>query len=588
VLSIDTFEMIAALDPWFRNDLVPSLPDGTLVVIASRELPDQWRLDPGLAGLVEVIGLRNLSPDESCELLARRGVDESRRSALSAATHGHPLALALVADLPASVTSTPSVAFRFDAAPDVVRALLDCVVREVPSPAHRHALYLCAEAFATTEELLRAAFGSEASGLFDWLRGLSCVQHGPRGLFPHDLARDVISAELRTREPEVGRSLHRAALAAYLRRAETTPDRPEQVRTMLDAIYLHRHNPAIAATIDVQRLGTRTAEPLQPADRDVGLALVRERSSEVEAEVVARYMTAFPTGISIYRDTEREPYVIAGMFELDRDQLAIAAGFDPAIEKITAYLRRTNGLRAQERVGVLRFMHGRPQIGANDPAYNEVQARSILLWAFGPRFAWSFAVIPAGKRGPTRWHALFEYSDFHTLDGMTFELGPRTYDIVGHDWRSVPRDAWIERFAESAWNTAPGPRAAAPPRPVLALTEPEFRVAVRAVLKNLSRDDVLAKSALVQSRLVREAARGASAAATLRALIIDATRTLEVHPRDHKLARVLGATFIDPAETQELAAERLALPFSTYRRHLTTAIERITDWLWQREIQDDR
>jgi ATP/maltotriose-dependent transcriptional regulator MalT len=243
VLSIDTFEMIAALDPWFRNDLVPSLPDGTLVVIASRELPDQWRLDPGLAGLVEVIGLRNLSPDESCELLARRGVDESRRSALSAATHGHPLALALVADLPASVTSTPSVAFRFDAAPDVVRALLDCVVREVPSPAHRHALYLCAEAFATTEELLRAAFGSEASGLFDWLRGLSCVQHGPRGLFPHDLARDVISAELRTREPEVGRSLHRAALAAYLRRAETTPDRPEQVRTMLDAIYLHRHIP---------------------------------------------------------------------------------------------------------------------------------------------------------------------------------------------------------------------------------------------------------------------------------------------------------------------------------------------------------
>jgi hypothetical protein len=35
---------------------------------------------------------------------------------------------------------------------------------------------------------------------------------------------------------------------------------------------------------------------------------------------------------------------------------------------------------------------------------------------------------------------------------------------------------------------------------------------------------------------------------------------------------------------QEAAAERLGLPFSTYRRHLTTGVERVTGWLWQREL----
>jgi hypothetical protein len=33
-----------------------------------------------------------------------------------------------------------------------------------------------------------------------------------------------------------------------------------------------------------------------------------------------------------------------------------------------------------------------------------------------------------------------------------------------------------------------------------------------------------------------------------------------------------------------LAAERLDLPFSTYRRHLKTGIARVTELLWQHEV----
>ena len=47
---------------------------------------------------------------------------------------------------------------------------------------------------------------------------------------------------------------------------------------------------------------------------------------------------------------------------------------------------------------------------------------------------------------------------------------------------------------------------------------------------------------------------------------------------------MLACTFFEPAATQELAAERLGLPFSTYRYQLAGAIGRVTGLLWQREL----
>ncbi len=48
--------------------------------------------------------------------------------------------------------------------------------------------------------------------------------------------------------------------------------------------------------------------------------------------------------------------------------------------------------------------------------------------------------------------------------------------------------------------------------------------------------------------------------------------------------RALDRTYLRPAPTQEAAADLLGLPFSTYRGHLTRGVERVVDWLWQREL----
>jgi hypothetical protein len=44
-------------------------------------------------------------------------------------------------------------------------------------------------------------------------------------------------------------------------------------------------------------------------------------------------------------------------------------------------------------------------------------------------------------------------------------------------------------------------------------------------------------------------------------------------------------TFVSPAPTQEAAAEQLDLPFSTYRRSLSTGIERVGAILWRLDAE---
>ena len=66
-----------------------------------------------------------------------------------------------------------------------------------------------------------------------------------------------------------------------------------------------------------------------------------------------------------------------------------------------------------------------------------------------------------------------------------------------------------------------------------------------------------------------------------------ARRTIEAlnaAPKDVKFYRAIYHTYVQPAPTQELAAEILDVPFSSYRRHLKSGIEQITAMLWHREV----
>lgn len=272
VLLVDGYELLAPLDEWFRTALLPGLPPDAVVVLAGRLAPDPaWVADPAWRGLLTVLPLRNLAPAACREYLTASGADPASHERVIEATYGHPLALSLLADLVAGGGDSlwPSLG------PDVVSTLLRRFLDVVPTPDQRRALAVCALARATDEPLLRSALGIEDAGeLFEWLRGQSFIESGRHGLFPHDLARDVLDVDLRWRDHPAYDELFRRVGAHVVRRLRATPGQ-ERVELLFDAKYLHRYQPISATWADWPSFGRYYPEPLHPGDADRVLTLVR-------------------------------------------------------------------------------------------------------------------------------------------------------------------------------------------------------------------------------------------------------------------------------------------------------------------------
>ena len=111
----------------------------------------------------------------------------------------------------------------------------------------------------------------------------------------------------------------------------------------------------------------------------------------------------------------------------------------------------------------------------------------------------------------------------------------------------------------------------------------EARQAVRRALHDLHDPRALERNPLTRSRVVI-GSNEENPAVALRLQLIAAIALLDAVPRDAKLHRAIHHTFVQPAGSQELAAEALDLPFNTYRYHLSGGIRRIVDELWRIEL----
>jgi len=112
-----------------------------------------------------------------------------------------------------------------------------------------------------------------------------------------------------------------------------------------------------------------------------------------------------------------------------------------------------------------------------------------------------------------------------------------------------------------------------------ALAYAEFASALRDALRNFNRADLLAQNPLLRAG-IRSLGEPA-APLELKALLSDSVGKLFGDARDEKLRRVIELTYFQSVPKQEVAADRLSLPFGTYRRHLATARDRLARWLWE-------
>jgi hypothetical protein len=185
---------------------------------------------------------------------------------------------------------------------------------------------------------------------------------------------------------------------------------------------------------------------------------------------------------------------------------------------------------------------------------------------------------------------MFTYLNMPRAPEAEFEVGGRHYGVFAHNWQAEPALAWLDvmgtREQDERLTLAQleAEASAAARSGFVVLSHGDFEEAVRSALRDLHRPTALGQNPLLRSRLLSDYAEGAPGPRSLRALLREATEALKDHPRDARLHRVLHRTYFEPAATQELAADALGLPFSTYRRHLVEGVRSLAERLWRAEL----
>ncbi len=586
VIFIDTYEKLSPLDGWLREVFLPQLPENVLLVTAGREaLASAWRTDPGLSAFIRAMPLRNLNPEESRAYLNQRRVSPEQHQSMLDFTRGHPLALSLVADVFDQRQATPAGYQHFvpEEAPDVIQTLLERFVQKVPSPAHRTALDACALFHLTTEALLSEILQvAEARELFDWLRPLSFIQSGRDGLFPHDLVRDVLCADLQWRNPDWYAELHKRARAYYTRRLQQTRG-IEQRRVLVEYIYLHRRNPVVRPAFEWQEGGNVWSDTARPADIPELLAMIERHEGETSAKLAAYWFEKNLNFAQIFRGDKQKPvgFLMSITLEQITDEIA---KLDPALEKARKFLQRQAPLRAGERLIYFRYWMAGDTYQSPSPTQSGIFINMVQSYFATPGLAFTF--LPCANA--EIWAPVAAYADLARTPELDFEIDGRSFGVYTHDWRATPPMAWLEILAGRELSQQADYAAAPKINTTVVLSEPDFAEAIHHALRAYPRPSLLRNSPLLKSRLVNEHsgkdADETERIAVLLDLLQDAAKSLESSPREAKWYHVLHRTYFNPAESQELAAEALHLSFSTYRRYLKAGIERVTEVLWLKEI----
>jgi DNA-binding winged helix-turn-helix (wHTH) protein len=442
VLLVDTYERLATLDEWLRDTVLPQLPARSLVVIAGRHQPaTAWRTYLDWAALTRVHALANLHPDESRTYLTRCGVPVQHHEEALTFTRGHPLALSLTADvLTRGDRLAPS---RLDAEHEIVRLLIEKFVQEVPSRDHRLALHACVTARALTEPLLAAALDrDDVHELFDWLGHLSFVESGPYGLFPHDLARDVVYMDFRWRDPDAAYRITERLLSHLYDRLERTQGL-DQLRVWFDLIYPQRYNVHLRPYLEWEGFSTTFAEMARAADHDAILEMVERCEGPESAAIARRWLDRQPDAFLAVRNVTGELIGFACHLRLDAlspDDLAS----DPAVARAVAHVKRHGPPGAGEHTTYVRFfMHGeRYQV----PVPACIAASASQHWV-APGLAWCFIAVAQ----PDLFEPLFTELHVWRARDADFEVGGRRYGVFAHDWRVENAGQWLRLKAERAW-----------------------------------------------------------------------------------------------------------------------------------------
>jgi DNA-binding winged helix-turn-helix (wHTH) protein len=433
LLLIDSFDAMGDAKGWVREKLLPALPAQVRIVLAGRNAPDTlWTAHPLWSEAMRCIQLNSLSREDSSRLLEVHAVDKAAHEAILELSHGHPLALVLLAAEMRKHGRIPSSLGR-----DVVRELIKRCVSGAPTPLHRRALEVSARARTTTVALLADVVDPlQASNLFNWLSEQCYMNVGARGLSPHDLVRDVIDEDLRWQDPEGSRELDGALNRYLLRRLR---DGRHDSHTAMELQFLERNSAVMKRYFDFSALGSVSIGAAIATDRG-GIARLRDAGLPPPEKEMFDLWSGHPaTRTFVARRPNGSVCGVTLILEIDRvDDLT--ANKDPIVSAVRRSLGHS--LLGADGVSLMsRFTIPEGDRREASPAMNALQICHLVHWATEQDL--HFWIIVAHY--PDHFAPLLAEMHFERLPGCDRSFGGMSAGCFVHDWKLVPWLIWRGR-----------------------------------------------------------------------------------------------------------------------------------------------
>jgi hypothetical protein len=280
---------------------------------------------------------------------------------------------------------------------------------------------------------LREAIGlDDAHELFTWLRELSFVEAGPDGVYPHDLAREALEADLRWRDPDGYKRVFRAIRGQVNGRLQTSRGQ-EQQRAIADAKYLFRRLPRVVSPVNWDAWGQQYPEPAGPEDRESVLGLVLSWEGKASAAIAARWWERQPEGFFVIRGQDGAVGGFLALLDLTRASTQDIEA-DPGARAAWDYVTRHAPPRPTETVTQSRFIIDREAYQGPSATLNATPILTFQRYLGTPNLAWDFLALTE----PERWDAYFAAADLPRAAGADFWVGGRRYGLFAHDFRRVP------------------------------------------------------------------------------------------------------------------------------------------------------
>ncbi|MBZ2188430.1 hypothetical protein K8B33_04945 [Alcanivorax sp. JB21] len=574
VLLLDTFERIAMLEGWLRDQFLPSLPTHVRTVIASRNPPSpEWCADCGWAQLMRTEALPDFDDEETRHFLLRRQLPVALHDRARELAHGNALALALTADL---LLRDPHLQLTDDAREPLQAQLISRLLRDIDVPAQRLAIQATALVRALNEPMLAAMTEREdAPALFDWLRRQSFIRQGERGLMPHDLVRNAIISDLRQRNPQRYETLIARAYGETIRQIASGL-LTDHEQCALDLFYIQRDTFLVSQAYRLDQEQVCYCDRATEADWPLICAMVERHEGAEARQHLEHWHAQQPEGLVAVRD--RNLSLVGFLFSLDVTRVdPDAARTDPVLQPVLDFLAAQPDLPPHHAALLTRFWMSAQEYQAISPVQTRICAYLLFRTLTTRNLAYMFHLQPAHPA----WEKISEQGRHQPLPGGRLDIAGHQRQLYVHDCLAIPPLVWIHSLHERL--RALPAQLDTPPL----LDQNGFQEAVRQALRAYHAPDKLRSNPLLGSRLVTHAAEQscdpACRAEALRNLLAQTCTQLTREGGNGHHEKILQRTYLHPAANQQLAAEALSMSERSYRRHLAQALTRLSHALWQRE-----